>query len=608
MISPHKFNGKPTTMRPLANLEAERAVLGSMVRDNTCIAEIAKLLDHDDFHFDASRRIFLSIIAVAIDQKQPADLVTVANELQRRGWIDDVGGYGYLGELWEAAPTAGNAGYYAGIVRDYSNRRRLTDLARRADYEARSPSGPTSAALDSLAREAETIARSAATGRKVEPQGFDPALITSADFDAGDYGLSWLVRGVLVKDQPGALGGPVKSLKTLIGIDMAVSLAGARPFLGEFYVPNPCRVAVLSGESGEATLQNAARRIASAKGLGLRDLDILWGFKLPQLADAMQVAALQEALDKNGVKVLILDPLYLALLAGQGAEGLSASNLYQTGPLLLSIAQACLSVGCTPFFLHHFRVTRRGADAYAEPQLSDLAFSGIQEFARQWILLSRRSPFDPEDPEGRHELWLSAGGSAGHSLSRAVNVFEGRLREDFDGRTWRVEIIKPMEARAMERDEKDVRQDRKKDRQKKDDESKLLAALDELDPERQGTTLTRLRTRCANAKPPLSKDRTPQAIDRLVDEGIIEEVQVKTRAGTTTGYRRPPRQQIGDEAGEASPETVEVQAIGDTEAIVDSPGAVAAGTTQTELPASSDATPAVQPEPVPGDPKEVPRG
>jgi replicative DNA helicase len=390
-----------------------------------------------------------------------------------------------------------------------------------------------------------------ASGRPADSRpdtaGYDPGFITSAAFDQGDYRLSWLVNGVLVAGQPGVLGGPKKSLKTSLLVDLAVSVAGGRQFLGEFFSPAPCRVAVLSGESGEATLQDAARRVAASKGLRLRDLDVLWGFRLPQLCNLLHVAALQEALDRNRVKLLLFDPLYLALLAGQGPEGFSASNLYQIGPLLLSVVRQCLDIGCTPLMVHHFRMTRRGKDAYAEPQLDDLAFSGIQEFARQWILLGRRSPFDPDDPEGKHELWLSVGGSAGHSLLRAVDVFEGKLKDDFDGRTWRVAVYPPADARAAEKDERAVEKDRRKDRCQKDDEAKALAALDRLDPDRRGASLTKIRRKCQDAA--VSRDRCDRALDRLVDEGTLKEIELTARGQAAKGYRRPA---AGEEEAQAT--------------------------------------------------------
>jgi hypothetical protein len=374
---------------------------------------------------------------------------------------------------------------------------------------------------------------------------YDPAFITSREFDGGDYSLAWLVKRVAVKGQPLVIGGPKKVLKTSIIVDFAVSVAGGRPFLGEFFTPEPCRVAVLSGESGQAALQSVARRVAAAKGLRLADLDILWGFNLPQLADLLHLTALQEAIKKNAIKLLFLDPLYLSLLAGQGPDGLSASNLFQTGPLLLAVAKTCLTAGCTPALVHHFRLTRK--EPYAEPQLEDLAYAGIQEFARQWILLGRRSPFDPDDDEGKHELWLSAGGSAGHSLLKAVNVFEGRLADDFGGRTWRVEVFDPSEARAAEKDANGAEKERKTERRQKDDEAKVLGAIDKLDPDCQGqATLTRIRHRCHDLG--ISRDRTDRALARMVEEGFVHELDTKVRGQAAKVFSRQPKTRPDQEA------------------------------------------------------------
>lgn len=278
---------------------------------------------------------------------------------------------------------------------------------------------------------------------------FTLGLIDSATFAAKSYHRDWSIRYILVRGQPGCWAGPVKSMKTSTLVDAAISLASGTPFLGEFEIPQRRRVAVLSGESGEPTLQEIGRRVCWSKGLELADLGdwLHWGFDLPQLSNPEHVAVLQRALEENHIEVLFYDPLYLGLLAAN-PDGVSAANLYQTGPLLLSIAKTCLSVGCDPILAHHFKLGRK--DAHAEPQLDDLAYSGIREFVRQWVLLSRRSAYDPDHPEGLNEIWLSAGGSAGHSTLRAVNIREGRLREDFSGRIWAAEVFKPGEARTAD--------------------------------------------------------------------------------------------------------------------------------------------------------------
>jgi replicative DNA helicase len=104
---------------PPQNPEAERSVLGSMLRDNAVIGDVIPVLRTEHFYADAHQKVFAAITHI-YDKGKPVDVVVLAEELHQRGQIDDIGGYAYLGELWDAAPTAANAVYYANIVRDRS--------------------------------------------------------------------------------------------------------------------------------------------------------------------------------------------------------------------------------------------------------------------------------------------------------------------------------------------------------------------------------------------------------------------------------------------------------------------------------------------------------
>src|SRR5262249_16806463 len=81
------------------------------------------------------------------------------------------------------------------------------------------------------------------------------APINSTDFANADYAPTWLIDRLLVKNQPCVLGGPTKALKTSVALDMVISIGSGTAFLGQFKVFGKRRTAIISGESGEYTLQ-----------------------------------------------------------------------------------------------------------------------------------------------------------------------------------------------------------------------------------------------------------------------------------------------------------------------------------------------------------------
>jgi hypothetical protein len=347
-----------------------------------------------------------------------------------------------------------------------------------------------------------------------------------------------------VRKSPLLFGGPRKTLKTTLIIDLVISLASGRAFLGveRFNVCRPVTVAVLSGESGEAVLQETAKRVCSAKGVDLAALPIYWGFTLPQLASPADVAALAAGLKEKQIKVLVIDPAYLCLLAGVEGKEINAANLFQVGPLLLSVGKACLDAGATPVLIHH---SRKNLQAPYEPlELEDLAFAGFQEWARQWVLVNRRERFEPGS--GTHRLWLTVGGSAGQGGEWAVDVRESDGDASDGTRTWEVTLEGARESRESAAEQR-------KSRQLKDDESKVLAAFQKLLEKATGNSMyKRLMGRAdeaaeVNTAVPfekvrrgcgLSGARATAAISRLEDDGVIEIVTLPRPEG---GRGNPPR-------------------------------------------------------------------
>ena len=111
---------------PPHNLEAEVSVLGSMLLSKNAIAEVVEFVGPEEFYRGAHRTMFEAIRDL-YDHGEPVDTVTLADELQRRGTLDSVGGLVAITDVISQVPTAANAGYYAKIVAEHALRRRLID-------------------------------------------------------------------------------------------------------------------------------------------------------------------------------------------------------------------------------------------------------------------------------------------------------------------------------------------------------------------------------------------------------------------------------------------------------------------------------------------------
>ncbi|MEU7748988.1 replicative DNA helicase [Nonomuraea sp. NPDC049158] len=111
-------------------MEAEQSVLGGMLLSKDAIADVVELIRSDDFYRPAHQMIY-DVITDLYGRGEPADAVTVFDDLQKRGEMARVGGAAYLHTLTAVVPTAANAGYYAKIVREQAILRRLIEAGTR---------------------------------------------------------------------------------------------------------------------------------------------------------------------------------------------------------------------------------------------------------------------------------------------------------------------------------------------------------------------------------------------------------------------------------------------------------------------------------------------
>ena len=116
--------------QPPQDLAAEQSVLGGMLLSKDAIADVLERLRPSDFYRPAHQNVYDSILDL-YGRGEPADAVTVAAELDRRGLLRRIGGAPYLHTLISTVPTAANAGYYAGIVAEKALLRRLVEAGTR---------------------------------------------------------------------------------------------------------------------------------------------------------------------------------------------------------------------------------------------------------------------------------------------------------------------------------------------------------------------------------------------------------------------------------------------------------------------------------------------
>ncbi len=117
-----------TNRIPPHNLDAEKALLGSLLLDRDALIKIGDVLTPEHF-YAAKHGIIYKAIMQLFDNNTPADLITVSTQLTEFGELESIGGSGYVADLVNGVPNAANVEHYAEIIRQGSVRRRLIEMS-----------------------------------------------------------------------------------------------------------------------------------------------------------------------------------------------------------------------------------------------------------------------------------------------------------------------------------------------------------------------------------------------------------------------------------------------------------------------------------------------
>lgn len=242
-VPPHPGPEDDAPRRPPASLEAEQALLGSLLLDNGALSLVGDLIEPASFFAQQHQWIYAAIVAL-LGQRQPADVTTVHDALAAAGHgaADGYGGMAYLIGLEAGVPNARNARRYAEIVAERWHERQLIAGCDEISSLSWQQHVPLS---DRLERIAGVLARveqqRQGPGRRVPVLRLD-ALRESAER------VRWAVKHVIPSASIGMLFGGSGTFKSFIALDLALHVAHGLPWMGRRTVQG--QVLYIAAEGG----------------------------------------------------------------------------------------------------------------------------------------------------------------------------------------------------------------------------------------------------------------------------------------------------------------------------------------------------------------------
>lgn len=179
MTSPQNDLETAALKVPPHSIEAEQAVLGGIMLDNNTWERVEDVVSDNDFYRHDHRLIFRAINKLS-ERNQPFDVVTLSEQLDKEGVLEQVGGLTYLAELARNIPSVANIRAYAQIIRERATLRQLISASNDIADSAYIPKGRTG---DEILDEAERMIFQIAEGRPKTggPEGINSILAKTID-------------------------------------------------------------------------------------------------------------------------------------------------------------------------------------------------------------------------------------------------------------------------------------------------------------------------------------------------------------------------------------------------------------------------------------------
>ncbi|WP_337174103.1 replicative DNA helicase [Paludisphaera sp.] len=404
---------------PPQNLEAERSVLGGILLDNDVLHDIVTFLTADDFYRDSHQLIYRTVTELYNDGKA-IDAVTLGDELDRKGQLEQVGGDDGLAEIANSVPHAANARYHAEIVRQKSVSRQLIQSATEIIRDGYSNLYTSQQLLETAERKVFAIAEDQIKGQVHELKG---VLSEAMDRITKRTEETHVVTGV------GTGFFDVDDITTGFQPEQLIIVA-ARPAMGKTaFALNICAHAAVNNqvptlvvslemgrlELGERLLSAQARvdsnKLRTGRGMDYREMSKL-GKAYGEIASApihiddtpsrtmLQILATARRLKmRHGLGLIMID--YIQLIDADESRDSRQEQIAKISRRLKMMARE-LHVPVVALSQLNRAVENRED---RRPRMADLRESGaIEQDADMVLLLHRPDYYDPNDQPGVAEV------------------------------------------------------------------------------------------------------------------------------------------------------------------------------------------------------------
>ena len=402
------------------DLEAEEAVVGSLLIDGDSIVRIASLIKPEDFYRERNQLCYAACRSL-FERNEAIDQVTLARELSRTNQLESAGGMAYLSHLISVTPTSAHSEHYAQLVARTSTMRTLIDAASRISVIGYDDT----AAVEATLQQAEDILFGVRSG---QPQrgGFmplrqiydqyledraaisDPLLVSDTPMLTGYNDLDELLGGLQRSDMV-VLGARPSMGKSALAINVAINTAQAGAKVGVFSLEmsrEQLALRILAADAGIDSHRLRRSLVTEADEQRITD-SIGRLSELPMYIDDTPFQGLVEMRSnarrlslEHGLDLLLVD--YLQLIEGRSSRGGGDNRVQEVSEISRSLKGMARALnGCVLTCSQLSRgVTNRTSH---RPMLSDLRDSGsIEQDADVVMFIHREDMYYTEDEWGQH--------------------------------------------------------------------------------------------------------------------------------------------------------------------------------------------------------------